>query len=157
MVHAAQAQKPRRGVRSVRAALDDLLEMHTGDAGYLDADGFLFLVDRVKDMIISGGENVYSAAVENVIYQFPGVLECAVIGVPSDRWGESVYAIVVPRAGRDVDADALLNHCRMHLAGYECPKSIEIRNDELPKTGPGKILKAELRRPYWDGLSRGIN
>lgn len=131
--------------------------MHTGDAGYLDAEGFLFLVDRVKDMIISGGENVYSAAVENVIYQFAGVHECAVIGVPSERWGEAVHAIVVPRAGAELDRDALLAHCRRSLAGYECPKTIEIRTTELPKSGPGKILKTELRQPFWAQQARGIH
>ncbi|MFW6094546.1 MAG: acyl-CoA synthetase [Pseudomonadota bacterium] len=130
--------------------------MHTGDAGYLDEEGFLFLVDRVKDMIISGGENVYSAAVEDVIYRFPGVNECAVIGVPSDAWGEAVHAFVVPRAGAELDVDALLAHCREHLAGYECPKSVELRTEELPKSGPGKILKSELRAPFWAGESRSI-
>ncbi len=131
--------------------------MHTGDAGYLDEDGFLFLVDRVKDMIISGGENVYSAAVENVIYQFPGVHECAVIGIPSEQWGEAVHAIVVPRAGDTIDGDALLAHCRAQLAGYECPKTIEVRTEELPKSGPGKILKTELRKPFWANQSRSIH
>ena len=131
--------------------------MHTGDAGYLDAEGFLFLVDRVKDMIVSGGENVYSAAVENVIHQFPGVHECAVIGVPSERWGEAVHAIVVPRGGAPVDADELLAHCRQYLAGYECPKTIEVRAEPLPRSGAGKILKTELRKPFWDGEARGIH
>jgi long-chain acyl-CoA synthetase len=131
--------------------------MHTGDAGYLDEAGFLFLVDRVKDMIISGGENVYSAAVENVIYQFPGVHECAVIGVPSEQWGEAVHAIVVPRAGAAIDVAALLAHCRTALAGYECPKTVEVRDTELPKSGPGKILKTELRKPFWTGQSRSIH
>jgi len=119
--------------------------MHTGDAGYLDDQGFLFLVDRVKDMIISGGENVYSAAVENVIHQFPAVHECAVIGIPSERWGEAVHAVVVPRSGAEIDRDALLAHCRTQLAGYECPKSIEIRTEPLPRSGAGKVLKTELR------------
>lgn len=131
--------------------------MHTGDAGYLDGEGFLFLVDRVKDMIISGGENVYSAAVENVIYQYPGVHECAVIGIPSAAWGEAVHAIVVPRPGSSIDADALLAHCRTQLAGYECPKSIEVRAEELPKSGPGKILKTDLRKPFWQHETRSIN
>jgi long-chain acyl-CoA synthetase len=130
--------------------------MHTGDAGYLDEDGFLFLVDRVKDMIISGGENVYSAAVENVIYQYPGVHECAVIGVPSETWGEAVHAIVVPRAGATIDVEALIAHCRAHLAGFECPKTVEIRHEELPKSGPGKILKTELRSPFWENETRRI-
>ncbi|MGA1676126.1 MAG: long-chain-fatty-acid--CoA ligase [Pseudomonadales bacterium] len=131
--------------------------MHTGDAGYLDSDGFLFLVDRVKDMIISGGENVYSAGVENVIYAFPGVHECAVIGVPHEQWGEAVHAIVVPRLGEDIDVDALLAHCRMSLAGFECPKTVEVRRTELPKSGAGKILKTELRQPFWAGQSRNIH
>jgi acyl-CoA synthetase (AMP-forming)/AMP-acid ligase II len=131
--------------------------MHTGDAGYMDQQGFLFLVDRVKDMIISGGENVYSAAVENVIYQFPGVHECAVIGIPSEAWGEAVHAIVVPRPGATIDPAALLAHCRQQLAGYECPKSVDVRTDELPKSGPGKILKTELRQPYWQSESRSIH
>ncbi len=131
--------------------------MHTGDAGYLDEDGFLFLVDRVKDMIISGGENVYSAAVENVIHQFPGVHECAVIGVPSERWGEAVHAIVVPRGGAAIDADALLAHCRSQLAGYECPKTIDVRATPLPRSGAGKVLKTELRQPFWKGQERGIH
>jgi acyl-CoA synthetase (AMP-forming)/AMP-acid ligase II len=122
--------------------------MHTGDAGYLDDDGFVFLVDRVKDMIITGGENVYSAAVENVIYQHPDVHECAVIGIPSEQWGEAVHAIVVAETGRRIDTQELLAHCREHLAGYECPKSIDVRADELPKSGVGKILKAELRKQY---------
>ncbi|MEQ8859812.1 MAG: long-chain fatty acid--CoA ligase [Pseudomonadales bacterium] len=131
--------------------------MHTGDAGYLDRDGFLFLVDRVKDMIISGGENVYSAAVENVIHQFPGVHECAVIGVPSERWGEAVHAIVVPRAGAAIDQEALLAHCRAELAGYECPKSIDVRMQPLPRSGAGKVLKTELRQPFWERQNRGIH
>jgi long-chain acyl-CoA synthetase len=131
--------------------------MHTGDAGYLDDDGFLFLVDRVKDMIISGGENVYSAAVENVIYQFPGIHECAVIGVPDATWGEAVHAIVVPDTGAEIDVAALLAHCRRHLAGYECPKAVDIRSEPLPKSGPGKILKTELRAPFWKGQARGIH
>ena len=119
--------------------------MHTGDAGYLDDDGFVFLVDRVKDMIITGGENVYSAAVENVIYQHPDVHECAVIGIPSEEWGEAVHAIVVPVVGVQLDTRQLLDHCREQLAGYECPKSIDVRDEELPKSGVGKILKAQLR------------
>jgi long-chain acyl-CoA synthetase len=123
--------------------------MHTGDAGYLDADGFLFLVDRIKDMIITGGENVYSAAVENVIYLYAGVHECAVIGIPSEQWGEAVHAIVVMQEGALLDTDRLVEHCREHLAGYECPKSIDVWDTELPKSGVGKILKAELRAAHW--------
>ena len=131
--------------------------MHTGDAGYLDDDGFLFLVDRVKDMIITGGENVYSAAVENVLYLHPGVHECAVIGVPSDAWGEAVHAIIVPRGGARLDEAAVIEHCRAYLAGYECPKTVEFVDAELPKSGAGKILKAELRKTYWQGQARNIH
>ena len=131
--------------------------MHTGDAGYMDSDGFIFLVDRLKDMIVSGGENVYSAAVERVLYQHPGVHECAVIGIPSDQWGEAVHAIVVPRPGVTLAPAALLEHCRAELAGFECPKSFEISDAELPKSGPGKILKAELRAAYWQDQERSIH
>ena len=131
--------------------------MHTGDAGYLDAEGFVFLVDRIKDMIVTGGENVYSAAVEHVIYQHPGIHECAVIGVPSEQWGEAVHAIVVAKPGVALDEADLRAHCRAHLAGYECPKRFEVRTAELPKSGPGKILKAELRKPYWQDQTRGIH
>ena len=152
MVMRGYWQQPELTARTLRNGW-----MHTGDAGYLDQDGFLFLVDRVKDMIISGGENVYSAAVENVIYQFPGVHECAVIGVPHERWGEAVHAVVVADAGADIDPDALMAHCRAQLAGYECPKTLEIRSEPLPKSGAGKILKTTLRAPFWRDQERGIH
>ena len=131
--------------------------MHTGDLGYLDADGFLYIVDRLKDMIVTGGENVYSAEVEAAIYQFPSVAVCAVIGIPDQQWGERVHAIVVPRAGESIDQEALLQHCHQLIAGFKCPRSVEIRQEPLPMSGAGKILKRELRAPYWDGLSRSIN
>ena len=131
--------------------------MHTGDAGYMDARGFVFLVDRVKDMIVTGGENVYSAEVENVIYQHPAVHECAVIGVPSDAWGEAVHAVVVIKPGAVVDAAGLIAFCRQRIAHYKVPKSCEVRTAELPKSGAGKILKADLRKPFWANTTRGIN
>jgi long-chain acyl-CoA synthetase len=131
--------------------------MHTGDAGFLDEDGFLFIVDRVKDMIISGGENIYSAEVEAAIYQYPAVAACAVIGVPSEKWGESVHAIVVPRQGEILNEDDIMQHCRELIAGYKCPRSVEIRKDPLPMSGAGKILKRELRQPFWEGKTRSIN
>jgi len=131
--------------------------MHTGDAGYLDARGFLFLVDRVKDMIITGGENVYSVEVENVLYQHPAVQECAVIGIPSDAWGEAVHAIVVARPGATVDASELIDFVRSHIAHYKAPKSCEVRAAELPKSGAGKILKSELKKPFWQSEERGIH
>jgi long-chain acyl-CoA synthetase len=119
----------------------------TGDLGYLDEDGYLFLVDRLKDMIVSGGENVYSVEVEDVLNRHPAVLEAAVFGVPDERWGEAVHAVVVVRPGASADglADALDRHCRDAIAGYKTPKRIEVRHDPLPKSGPGKVLKRALR------------
>jgi long-chain acyl-CoA synthetase len=113
----------------------------TGDVGCLK-DGRLYLVDRLKDMIISGGENVYSIEVERAIASFPGVREVAVIGVPDERWGERVHAIVV---GADLDADAIVAHCRTQIGGYKVPRSVELRSEPLPKSGAGKVLKAQLR------------
>lgn len=131
--------------------------MHTGDAGYMDEDGFVFLVDRVKDMIISGGENVFSAEVEDVLMKHPAVLECAVIGVPSEKWGESVHAIVRLKAGQAATADDLTAHCRTLLGGYKIPRSIDFWTEPLPQSGAGKILKSELRKPYWEGADRNIS
>lgn len=121
--------------------------MHTGDAGFLDEDGYLFVVDRIKDMIITGGENVYSAEVENALAQHEAVRACAVIGIPSARWGESVHAFVVLAPGAVADGDALGEHCRQRIAGYKCPRSFDFV-DALPLSGPGKVLKAELRKRY---------
>jgi long-chain acyl-CoA synthetase len=126
---------------------------HTGDLGYLDGDGYLFLVDRLKDMIVSGGENVYSVEVEDVLNRHPAVLEAAVFGIPDERWGEAVHAVVVARPGADptgLDV-ALHDHVRASIAGYKTPKRIEVRTEPLPKSGPGKILKRELRAPHWAG------
>ena len=131
--------------------------VHTGDGGYLDADGFLYIVDRIKDMIVSGGENVFSAEVENALMQHEAVGECAVIGVPDDKWGERVHAIVVPKAGRSVSADEIVSHCKALIAGYKCPRSVEIRAEPLPKSGAGKILKVDLRQPFWADKSRNVN
>jgi long-chain acyl-CoA synthetase len=122
--------------------------MHTGDAGYMDEDGFLFVVDRLKDMIISGGENVYSAETENAIYQHPAVAMCAVIGVPHAERGEQVHAIVVLKDGLELTADELQAHCRNLIAGYKIPRSIEFTREPLPVSGVGKILKRELRKKY---------
>jgi long-chain acyl-CoA synthetase len=122
---------------------------HTGDLGRLDDQGYLYLVDRAKDMIVSGGENVYSTEVEDVLYRHPAVLEAAVFGVPDARWGEAVHAVVVPRAA--VAENDLIAHCRESIAGYKVPKRIEIRDEPLPKSGAGKLLKRELRAPYWEG------
>lgn len=131
--------------------------MHTGDAGYMDERGFLFIVDRIKDMIVSGGENVYSAEVEDVLYAHPAVAECAVIGIPSDTWGEAVHAVVVPKAGQAVTEAELIAYCRERIAGFKCPRSINVRAEELPKSGPGKILKTDLRAPFWQQRERAVN
>ncbi len=131
--------------------------VHTGDGAYMDEDGFVYIVDRVKDMIITGGENVYSAEVENAIMQFPGLAECAVIGVPDDQWGEAVHAIVVPRDGEAPDPQAIVAHCRSLIAHYKCPRTVDVRSEALPKSGAGKIQKFELREPYWEGHDRKVS
>lgn len=131
--------------------------MHTGDVGYLDEDGFIFIVDRLKDMIISGGENIYSTEVEHVIYQHTAVADCAVIGIPHEKWGESVHAIVVPRPGFALTAEEIMTHCRQYIAGYKCPRSVDIRHEPMPMSGAGKILKKVLRAPFWAGSGRQIN
>jgi long-chain acyl-CoA synthetase len=130
----------------------------TGDLGYIDDEGFVFLVDRSKDMIVSGGENVYSTEVEEVLYLHPAVLEAAVFGVPDEKWGEAVWAAVHLREGQgSVGVDALLAHCREHLGGYKVPKGIDVHTEVLPKSGPGKLLKRSLRAPYWEGRERAIH
>jgi long-chain acyl-CoA synthetase len=130
---------------------------YSGDGAYMDQDGFVYIVDRLKDMIISGGENVYSAEVENAISLMPGVGEVAVIGVPDERWGERVHAIIVPRSGVALTEDEVMAHCREQIAGYKCPKSVDFRNAPLPLSGAGKILKRELREPYWKGYTKAVN
>ncbi|MCU1590810.1 MAG: putative fatty-acid--CoA ligase [Frankiales bacterium] len=126
------------------------------DLGYLDSEGFLFLVDRAKDMIISGGENVYSIEVEDALCKHPAVLEVAVIGVPDDKWGERVHAAVVLRADTSVTETELNAHCHELIAGYKCPRSMEFV-PELPRSGAGKVLKREIRDRYWGSSDRGIN
>jgi long-chain acyl-CoA synthetase len=127
---------------------------HTGDLGYQGDDAYIYLVDRAKDMIVSGGENVYSTEVEEVLYRHPAVLEAAVFGVPDARWGEAVHAVVVPR--REVEPEELVAHCREAIAGYKVPKVIELRVEPLPKSGAGKVLKRELREPYWQGMEERV-
>ena len=131
--------------------------MHTGDGGYMDEDGFVFIVDRVKDMIITGGENVYSIEVENALAQHPAVAQCAVIGIPDEEWGEQVHAVVVPRAGASVSADELIAFAKTLIAHYKCPRSVEVRETPLPLSGAGKILKRELRKPFWKGRDRRVS
>jgi long-chain acyl-CoA synthetase len=129
----------------------------TGDLGYLDDEGFLFLVDRSKDMIVSGGENVYSTEVEEVLFEHPAVLEAAVFGVPDEKWGEAVWAAVQLREGESVDVETLIRFCRERLGGYKVPKGIDLHAEPLPKSGPGKFLKRKLREPYWEGRDRAVN
>ncbi|NNE72555.1 MAG: long-chain-fatty-acid--CoA ligase [Acidimicrobiales bacterium] len=129
---------------------------HTGDAGYVDEGGYLFLVDRVKDMIVTGGENVYSAEVESAISKHETVEQVAVIGIPHETWGEQVHAIVVLFDGMTVTAEELQAHCREHIAGYKVPKSVEFRTEPLPLSGAMKILKKDLRAPFWDDQARNV-
>ena len=129
--------------------------MHTGDGAYMDKDGFVYIVDRLKDMIVSGGENVYSAEVESAMSSHPAVALCAVIGIPSEKWGEAVHAVVVLKAGMSASEDEIVQHCRGLIAGYKCPRSVEFR-PALPLSSVGKLLKNELREPYWKGRSRGV-
>jgi len=130
--------------------------MYSGDAGRLDADGYLYVVDRVKDMIVTGGENVYSIEVERALYSHPAVMQAAVIGIPSDAWGEAVHAVVVARAGSAATEAELIAHCRGLIGAYKCPKSVSFSAGPLP-TGPaGTIQKAELRAPWWRGRDRTI-
>lgn len=120
---------------------------HTGDLGYLDEHCRLYLVDRLKDMVVTGGENVYTVEVEDALYSHPGVAEAAVFGVPDARWGESLYAVVVPRT--EVTSEELVEYCRERISGFKIPKHIDVRAEPLPKSGAGKVLKRELREPFW--------
>ena len=130
---------------------------HTGDAGHLDREGYLYLVDRVKDMIVTGGENVYPAEVENVLAGHPSVAQVAVIGVPDDRWGERVHAVVVPAPGTEPTLEELTGFARGQLAGFKLPRSLELRAEPLPLSGAMKVLRRELRAPYWEGRGRAIS
>jgi long-chain acyl-CoA synthetase len=130
--------------------------LRTGDAGYKDADGYLYISDRVKDMIISGGENVYSSEVENALMKYDDVVECAVIGIPSEKWGEQVHAILRLQEGAELSEDKIIAHCRELLAGYKIPRSVEFRAEPLPLSPSAKILKTELRAPYWAGKEKKI-
>ncbi len=129
---------------------------HTGDGGLIDDEGHLSILDRKKDVIITGGENVSSIEVEDAVFSMDGVAEVAVIGVPDERWGEMVIALVVPVEGAPLTEETVIAHCRTLLAGYKCPKRVELRV-ELPRTATGKLQKFRLRAPYWEGLDRQVN
>jgi fatty-acyl-CoA synthase/long-chain acyl-CoA synthetase len=126
-----------------------------GDIAYRDDEGFLYICDRKKDMIISGGMNIYPAEIEAALEASPDILEAAVFGIPSEEWGEAVHAVVVPREGHVLEPDQIIAFARAHLAGYKVPRSVELM-DELPKTGSGKILKRELRAPHWAGRTSKV-
>lgn len=127
--------------------------LHTGDAGIMDADGYVYIQDRIKDMIISGGENVYPAEVESAIYGHPAIAEVAVIGIPSEKWGEEVKACVVAKPGVDVDAADVIAYTRERIAAFKAPKSVDVI-PEMPRNASGKILRRQLREPYWAGQQR---
>jgi len=129
--------------------------LKTGDAGYRDAEGYIFVHDRVKDMIVSGGENIYPAEVENAILGCPGVADAAVIGVPDDRWGEAVKAIVVAAPGARPEPQDIIAWARQRIAGFKAPKSVDFI-EALPRNASGKVLRRELRKPYWEGRSRNV-
>jgi long-chain acyl-CoA synthetase len=131
--------------------------MHTGDGGYMDEDAYVYIVDRIKDMIVTGGENVYSAEVENCVALHPAVAQCAVIGIPDERWGEAVHAVVMRKSGAVVTEAEIIEFCRASIAHYKCPRSVKIQDAMLPLSGAGKILKRELRKPYWEAKQRQVN
>ena len=128
--------------------------LRTGDAGYL-RDGYLYIHDRIKDMVISGGENIYPAEVENVLARHPAVAECAIIGVPDERWGEAVKACVVLKPGASATEHEIIAFMRDNLAHFKCPKSVDFC-DVLPRNPSGKLLKRVLREPYWQGRDRAV-
>ena len=129
----------------------------TGDIGYQDSEGYFYILDRLKDMIVTGGENVYSGEVEAVIYAHPAVREAAVFGIPDPKWGELVTACVVLKAGIVFTADELIEYCRKSLASYKIPRRIEFLDTELPKSGSGKILKRVLRDRFWVHEARAVS
>ena len=128
----------------------------TGDAGYLDEEGYLYVCDRIKDMIVSGGENIYPAEIENALCGHPLVDEAAVIGVPDEKWGESAKALIVSKDGVELDGEAISKWLRTLIAGYKIPKSFEVV-ESLPRNASGKILRRVLREPFWSGRERRVN
>jgi long-chain acyl-CoA synthetase len=130
--------------------------LRTGDAGYMDDDGYIYIHDRVKDMIISGGENIYPAEVENAIFGHPSIADVAVIGIPDDKWGEAVKACVVLKAGATASPAEIIAWSRERIAAFKCPKSIDFI-EALPRNASGKILRRQLREPYWAAVGRRVN
>jgi long-chain acyl-CoA synthetase len=146
-----------RNADATKSTVDEEGWLRTGDAGYIDEDGYLYIQDRIKDMIISGAENIYPAEVENAIHGHPHVAEVAVIGVPDETWGEAVKAIVVPRPGVTPDAGDIIEFARTRIAHFKAPKSVDFLDRPLPRNPSGKILRRELREPYWKGKERRVN
>lgn len=129
--------------------------MHTGDAAYMDQEGYIFIQDRIKDMIVCGGENVYPREVENALFEHSAIADAAVIGIPSEQWGEAIMAFLVLREGESVTADEMIEFCRERLAGFKIPRKIEVL-EEIPRNTSGKVLKKDLREPYWQGQERRV-
>jgi acyl-CoA synthetase (AMP-forming)/AMP-acid ligase II len=129
--------------------------VRTGDAGYVDEEGFIYLKDRLKDMVVSGGENIYPVEVENTIAKHPAVVDVAIIGVPHEKFGEALLAFIVLQKGSALSVDELIEFCRDKIAGYKIPRQIELL-DELPRNPSGKVLKKVLREPYWSGQDRAV-
>ena len=142
--------RPEESARALRGGW-----LHTGDVGYIDDEGYLYVQDRVKDMIVSGGENVYPRVVEDVLFQHQAIADAAVIGVPDERWGETVKAVVVLRAGATTTEEEIIGFCREKLGGFELPRSVDFV-EALPRNPSGKVLKRDLREPYWIGRSRRV-
>ncbi len=130
--------------------------LYTGDLAVIDEEGYVNIVDRKKDMILSGGENIYSTEVENVLYLFPKILEAAVFGVPDEKWGEAVHAAVVLKENQKATEEEIIRFCKDHLASYKAPKSITFL-DLLPRTGSGKLFKKALRDPFWDRYEKKVH
>jgi len=144
--------KPEETARALRDGW-----VHTGDVAFIDEQGYVFIVDRIKDMIVTGGENVFTPEVENAVIRHQAVQDVAVIGIPHDEWGEAVHAVVILHPGESVNEEALLDHCRELIAGYKLPKSFTFRAEPLPLSGAGKVLKTELRKPFWEDSDRQVN
>lgn len=144
--------------RNEKATADTIADgwLHTGDAAYFDEEGYLYIHDRVKEMIVSGGENIYPAEVENALFHHPDVADVAVIGVPHEKWGEAVKAIVVAKPGRAVSERTLIDHARSRIAGFKVPKSVDFVV-AIPRNAAGKILRRELRKPFWENRERNVN
>ena len=144
----------RRPTANARTLVDGWV--HTGDAGYVDGDGYLYICDRVKDMIISAGEHIYPAEVERALTQHPAVAEAAVIGVPDDRWGEAVHAVLILKPGYAPQKHEVLAEARRHIAAFKVPRTLEFVTT-VPRTPSGKVQKRELRAQYWESRDRAVN